>query len=131
MFEVIEMYLTNPSVIEAGFKRIFGIEKYLIVKDTEGNILCLFHDVDVAKAIVEKYLKKQGLDEKIVEFDTKTIRKKDEQYKKLMEYKIVLLNNKFVLYKDILKKSNEHNIKGFKGKLPKYGINKYETIKEK
>jgi hypothetical protein len=131
MFEAIEMCLNNSSAINAGFKRIFGIEKYLIVKDKKGNIVCLFHDVDVAKALVEKYIEKQGLDGNLLEFQISTIRRKDVHYKKLIEYKIVSLDKKLVLYKDILEKSNTYNIKGFKGKIPKYGINKYETIKEK
>lgn len=132
IFDVIGAFLQNPKSIEDGFKEVIGIKKYLLVKDKEDNLICVSYDGDICRQIVEKYLEAQGLDKTLVKFETKSIKKKDEQLKEIIKYKIVILDEKFAIYKDVEKKAKEYVIDGYNGKLPiKDELNKYITVSKK
>lgn len=124
---VIDSYLMNHDAIEKGFKAIIGINEYLLVTDANGNFVCLSYDMDSCRTIIEEYLKRQNLDKTLMKFEVKSLKNKDEILKDIIKYKIVLLDGELVLYKDVEKKALEFNIKGFTGKFPKFGINRYTT----
>jgi len=123
---VLDMFLNNHDLIGKGFNEIRGIRKYIVVTNEEGKTICFLYDIDGCRDVIEKYLKENDFDKTIVKFDTKSIKNKDEELEELMPYKLVLLDMKLVLYKDIELKAKEYEIKGYTGKRPKFGINKYE-----
>ncbi|MCY6485518.1 hypothetical protein OW763_14380 [Clostridium aestuarii] len=129
IFDAIGTFLQNPHAIEDGFKEVLGIKKYLLVKDKEDNLICVSYDLDVGRALVEKYLKQQGLDKTLVKFETKSIKNKDEQLKEIIKYKIVILDEEIAIYKDVEKKAQEYVVDGYDGNLPlKYEMNNYTTV---
>jgi|LGVE01.1.fsa_nt_gb hypothetical protein len=128
---IIDKFLINGDSISKGFNRLRGNDKYLLVKDMKDNLICLFYDIDSSTVLVDKYLKIKKINKKSVKFETKVMKKSDEEFELLIKQKIVILDGRIVLYKDVERKANKFDIKGFNGKLPKYGINKYEVISKK
>jgi hypothetical protein len=128
---IMDKLLINGDSIAKGFNRLRGNDKYLLVRDMKDNLICLFYDIDSSNELVDKFLKIKKTNKKSVKFETKVMKKNDEEFKVLIKHKIVILDGRIVLYKDVEKKANKFTIKGFNGKLPRYGINKYEVISKK
>ena len=128
---VLDMFLINNDLIIKGFNEIRGIKKYKIVTDDKGKTICFSYDIPEVTAVIEKYLIDNGFDRTIVKFESKSLKNKSKKLEELIPYKIVLLDMKIVLYKDVVTKAEEYNIKGFSGSTPKFGLNKYETLEKK
>jgi hypothetical protein len=125
----IDMLMINHESIGKGIQAIRGVYNYIIVKDRNGEILCFSYDMDACEKLIEHHLINEELDRTVFKFEKKTIKNSDAYLGGIMPYKLVLLDKKLVLYRDVMEKAKNHNVKGYKmDKRPKYGLNQYETI---
>jgi hypothetical protein len=124
---VIDIFLTNSDNIGKGFKELTGKKDYIIAYYYD-TLVCYFYDLDAGKALINKYLEEQEYDLSKIRYEKKTLKKKSEEVLNMKEFKIVILDKKIKLYKDIVELAKTTNIKGYKeGKL-KETINVYQTI---
>lgn len=127
IFDAIDALL-NPNATN-GLGAILNRNKYVLVKDEKGELICLSHKIDMYKQLIEGYLKTKGFNKNLFKFEIKSLKR--EELERIINYKIVLLDEELVLYKEVVEKAQNYSIKGYTGKTPKYGINKYKTIPQK
>lgn len=118
----------DPNVVD-GMNHLFNMNKYMLVKDEKGNLICLQHNSDIDRQIIEAYLKRQGLDKTLLKFEMKSMKR--EELEQIIKYKIVMLDEELVLYKEVEEKAKKYVIDKYTGKFPKHGFNVYKTISEK
>ena len=125
----IDSLLTNGDLISKGFNRILGRENVNVAYNENNEMICFFYNFDVtSKKIIELYLKKNNISFK--EIKSEVFKRSSDEYEVLVLDKIVLLDKKFCLYKDVVKLAQFEDIKGYKNKLPKFGLNQYFRVKK-
>ncbi|PAT02240.1 hypothetical protein CI105_02540 [Candidatus Izimaplasma bacterium ZiA1] len=125
----IENLLTNQDLILKGFNRILGRETVNVAYNDNNEMICFFYNFDNnSKKILELYLKKNNI--KYKQIKNEVYKRRSDIYEVLVLNKIVLLDKKFCLYKDVIKLAQFENIKGYKNKVPKFGLNQYFRIKK-
>jgi len=121
--------MTNGDLISKGLNRILGKETVNSAYDNDDKMICFFYNFDLnSKKIIEYYLKKNDIPFK--EMKSEVYKRRSVNYQNLVQKKVVLLDKQFCLYKDVVKLSQFTDIKGYTGKIPKFGINQYFTIKK-
>jgi hypothetical protein len=116
------------GIIEILAKRFLKVENLVYVLDEDKNLVCLIYDLEASRSMLFEYLKKHQLDVEKLEFGTTIPKKKAADYHRLIQFKIVTLDDELVLFKDVVEKAKTHDIEGYDGKLPKFGMNVYKTI---
>lgn len=125
----IDMFLINHESITKGFKEVLGIRDYLLVLDKKDSLICATYGTDACRKLAEEYLRRKGLDKTIVKFETKSLKRNNEQLIDILNHKLVLLDGEITTYKEVDKKAKEYIINGYDSKLPtKYRIDKYKTV---
>lgn len=126
----LDTFISNYDSIVKGFKQILGKRYYIIVRDKKNNnFVCITYDIKGCDALVEKYLKEHGYCNLDVTVSTECFKKNDLRMEELMKYKLVLLDNQLVTYKDVIEKDKNGLVEGFyEEKIPPFGINKYYSV---
>lgn len=120
--------LLNPNATD-GLGAIWNKNKYVLVKNEEGKLICLSYNIEMYKLIIEEYLKLNGFNKDLLKFEVKSFKK--EELKKIIDCKIVALDKKLVLYKEVKEKAEKYFIDGYTEEIPKFGLNMYKTISQK
>ena len=103
-------------------------EKKLLVHNKEGRLVCTLYDNDLSRQCISTYLEENSIEKNDVYFTIEGYDLSSEKQHLINKYKLVLLDEHLVVFKDIIKKSDKYLIKGYNHRQPKAGFNKYITI---
>lgn len=125
---ILDLLLMNSNTIEKGIDHLLGRHHYLLAFDQQGNLLCTFYDMNTGRALMEHYLNNQDMDTDTVTFIKKPKAEDDADQSLINQYKLVILDDHLTLYKEVEELAKTEKIKGYTGKAPKYGINRYQRL---
>lgn len=128
---ILDILFTNGDDISKGFKHLSGNLDYQIARDKEGRVLVMFHDMESTEQLIKKYLETQDIHQSDFSINKTKLKRKSPELLNLIQYKLCLLDDELILYKDVYSIAQRKNINKFTGKFPKYGINKYITLSYK
>lgn len=124
---VLDSLLINHDLISKGLHYLAD-KKYILVKDKDQKVICLTYNMEPCNTLIEHYLKDQSINNEDVIIEKISLKTQGDKAR-LLPYKLIVLDNKLRLYKEVVEHAKQHTIKGYKeGHLPSRGLNKFETL---
>ena len=122
---ILDNLFSNNGSISEGLNLIQGKQEYLIAFDQE-VVICYFYNSDAGKALLEMYLKDNKYDVSI-DIRKMTLKKDNEFFQLNLGKKLVVLDQKIVLYEDVIKLAETNEVQGYKPNKLKSGVNIFNT----
>lgn len=98
-----------------GFRQLTGYKKYTVVRNKIGDVILITYNNIYYHKLINNYLNENNIDMDALFINEETMSKK--QFNLLEEYKLVMLDKKLMLYKNL-------KVIGERGSIKDYSPNK-------